>query len=86
MVNNKAFDAGISGLASEGVDARSISERLIAAGTALARAVGHNPETNAHGMQCPKLSRAVPCTCGAGAQQAKALDDWQHLMVELKDA
>ena len=53
---------------------------LIEAGTALARSIGHNP-----GARCPKMSPAIPCTCGAGAQQAKALDDWQHLVADIKE-
>ena len=58
-------------------------EEIVAAGTALARSIGHNPEVGPTHGQCPKLSRMIPCTCGAGAQQAKALDDWQHLMADL---
>jgi hypothetical protein len=50
-----------------------VIDEIVAAGTALARSIGH--------MQgCPKISAHIPCTCGCGAQQAKALDDWQHLM------
>ena len=48
---------------------------LVEAGTALARSLGHHPT-------CPKASRAIPCVCVAGTEQAKALDDWQHLMNE----
>ena len=67
--------------------ATPIEIELIKAGTALARSVGHDPQNNGgpvHG--CPKMSRAVPCTCGAAEQQAKALDDWQHLMVDIEAA
>ena len=48
--------------------------KLINAGNALARSLGHRIN-----QACPKRSPAVPCTCGAGAQQAQALDDWAHL-------
>lgn len=48
---------------------------LIKAGAALARSIGHDPA-----FRCPKSSPAVPCTCGAAQQQAKALDDWQQLV------
>lgn len=51
---------------------------LIELGNALARSIGHRM-----GSHCPKISPAVPCTCGAGADQAKALGDWQHLMADL---
>ena len=50
---------------------------LVEAGTALARSLGHHPT-------CPKASRTIPCVCVAGTEQAKALDDWQHLMERLK--
>jgi hypothetical protein len=52
-------------------------EQLIAAGTALARAIGHK-------QGCPKVSPMVPCVCGCAGQQAKALDDWQHLMADIQ--
>jgi hypothetical protein len=49
-------------------------EDFIAAGTALARSIGHK-------NTCIKHSSVFPsCNCGSGAEQAKALDDWQHLM------
>lgn len=48
--------------------------KLVAAGNALARSLGHKPE-----YRCPKVSPAVPCNCGAAQEQAKALDDWQKL-------
>jgi len=67
--------------------ATSIEIELIKAGTALARSIGHDPHNNGgpvHG--CPKASPMIPCTCGAGQQQAKALDDWQHLMVDIEEA
>ena len=51
-------------------------EQLIAAGTALARAIGHK-------QGCPKVSPMIPCVCGCAGQQAKALDDWQHLMADI---
>jgi hypothetical protein len=59
----------------------SREEKLIELGTALARSIGHDPK-----YRCPKISPAVPCTCGAGVQQAKALDDWQHFMQEVKES
>jgi hypothetical protein len=46
---------------------------LVAAGNALARAMGHNP-------QCKKAISPTKCDCGAGAQQAKALDEWLRLV------
>lgn len=52
-------------------------ELIIRTGEALARSIGHN-------HRCPKVSPAVPCTCGEGAKQAKALDDWMHLVEEIK--
>lgn len=57
-------------------------QKAILLGNKLARAIGHSPEVGASG-QCPKLSRAVPCTCGAGMQQAMALDDWTHFVSEM---
>ena len=56
-------------------------EDLIRIGNALARSIGHNPEGRIH---CPKLSPAVPCTCGASAEQAKALDEWIRLVNEIE--
>jgi hypothetical protein len=52
-------------------------EEIVAAGTALVRSIGHQ-------NTCPKASQMIPCTCGAGKQQAKALDDWQHLMADVQ--
>lgn len=49
--------------------------KLLEVGTALARSIGHKISRG-----CPKLSPAVPCTCGAAQEQAKALDDWEHLI------
>ena len=51
-------------------------KKLIDAGNALARSLGHN-------MHCPKASHAVPCVCCAGSQQAPALIDWERLMDEI---
>jgi hypothetical protein len=48
-------------------------ETLIRAGNDLARALGHK-------LGCPKVSPAVPCTCGEGAKQAQALDAWKKLV------
>lgn len=55
-------------------------DRILAAGDALARSIGHIPG-------CPKVSPAVPCTCGAKSQQGwlqsrkqiseKSLDIWK---------
>lgn len=56
-------------------------EKLIEVGTALARAIGHRI-----GRGCPKLSPAVPCTCGAAAEQAQALSDWEHLIEQIKES
>ena len=63
------------------VDVIALREQLqeaIAAGNALARSLGHQP-------QCPKVSRQLPCVCNAGMQQAQALDDWQHLVEEIRN-
>jgi hypothetical protein len=54
-------------------------EDIVAAGTALAHSIGHM-------TGCPKISPAIPCTCGCGSEQAKALDDWQHLTRASKEA
>jgi hypothetical protein len=53
------------------------SEKLLAAGEALARSIGHT-------LGCPKLSPALPCICESKKQQAKALDDWFHLVAEVR--
>lgn len=50
--------------------------QLVLAGNKLARSIGHY-------MGCPKISPALPCTCGEGAKQAQALDDWDHLVEKL---
>lgn len=55
--------------------------KLIALGNALARSIGHDPT-----FRCPKVSPAVPCTCGAGFQQAMALDEWIRAAKQLKEA
>lgn len=52
-------------------------QKLIDAGIALARSLGHN-------MHCPKVSHAIPCNCGAGGQQAQALLEWERLMDEAR--
>ena len=54
-------------------------EKLIQLGTALARATGHRM-----GHSCPKISPAVPCTCGAAHEQAQALADWDRFIAEVK--
>lgn len=56
-------------------------ELLIAVGTQLARSIGHRL-----GYSCPKISPAVPCTCGAARQQAQALADWDKLMDHIKNS
>ena len=56
-------------------------EKLIEVGTALARAIGHRMVRG-----CPKLSPAIPCTCGAAAEQAQALSDWDRLMDTIKES
>ena len=56
-------------------------EKLIEVGNALARSIGHRM-----GHNCPKISPAVPCTCGAGRQQAQALSDWDHLIEQIKES
>lgn len=55
--------------------------KLIEVGTSLARSIGHRM-----GVNCPKLSPAVPCTCGAARQQVQALSDWDHLTEQLKNS
>lgn len=52
-----------------------VEERLIEVGNRLARSIGHRLSSH-----CPKISPAVPCTCGSSALQAEALSDWEHLM------
>ena len=49
-------------------------EILISVGNALVRAMG------------PKVSSAVPCTCGAGVEQAQALSDWYNLTQAIKES
>jgi len=56
---------------------------LIAAGNALARSLGHLPQDHNRPL-CPKISPAVPCTCGEGVKQAQALSDWEHLTMKIK--
>ena len=53
-----------------------VEDRLIAAGNALVRSLGH-------GSSCPKRSPAVPCLCAAGSAQAKALSDWCDLIEQI---
>jgi hypothetical protein len=59
--------------------------KLIALGNALARSIGH-ASVNGNPLHCPKTSRAVPCTCGAGFQQAMALDEWLRAAKQLKQS
>jgi hypothetical protein len=58
-----------------------LEEKMIEVGNALARSIGHRL-----GSSCPKVSPAVPCTCGAGIQQAQALSDWAHLVQSIKES
>ena len=57
----------------------TIEQKLLEVGNALARSIGHRM-----GRGCPKISPAVPCTCGAKDQQAQALDAWDKLAQEVK--
>ena len=57
-----------------------LEEKLIKVGNALARSIGHVPG------HCPKISPMVPCTCGAGTQQAQSLSDWDELVEDTKKA
>ena len=59
----------------------ALEEKLIDVGTALARSIGHRM-----GRGCPKLSPAIPCTCGASSAQAQALSDWEHLTDQIKES
>jgi hypothetical protein len=59
----------------------ALEEKLIEVGTALARSIGHRS-----GRNCPKISPAVPCTCGAAQEQGQALSDWEHLMDQIKES
>lgn len=54
-----------------------LEKKLISVGNDLARSIGHKLSSH-----CPKISPAVPCTCGAGLQQAQALADWDRLVRE----
>jgi hypothetical protein len=56
-------------------------EKLIEVGNALARATGHRMSA-----RCPKASPAVPCTCGAAAEQAQALLEWGRLVQQIKES
>jgi hypothetical protein len=58
----------------------TVEAKLIELGNALARSLGHKP-VGGSAYTCPKISSTVPCTCGAGREQAKALDDWQHFLL-----
>ena len=55
-------------------------EKLLEVGNALARSLGHKLG------RCPKASPAVPCTCGAGSQQTQALQDWEHLVDQIRES
>jgi len=56
-----------------------IEEKLIETGEALARSMGHRPG-------CPKVAPSIPCSCGAGMEQAPALVDWNRLMQLIKES
>lgn len=58
-----------------------LEEKLIELGNTLARSIGHRL-----GMNCPKISSAVPCTCGAAREQAQALAEWDHLIQQIKES
>jgi hypothetical protein len=91
--NGKKVDYGLSHRDAGGGDHSSLvhhlevpqmtntEEKLLELGNNLARALGHRLA-----YPCPKVSPAVPCTCGAGAQQAKALEDWAHLLDQIKES
>ncbi len=53
-------------------------EKLIEVGNTLALSIGHKPK-------CPRVSMAIPCVCGCAKLQAQALDDWKHLVAEIKE-
>lgn len=53
-----------------------LEKRLVEAGTAMAGSIGHKPG-------CPKVASAIPCICGHGQAQSKALADWLELMREI---
>lgn len=57
-----------------------LEEKLLEVGNALARSIGHR-----FARGCPKVSPAVPCTCGAAAQQVQALVDWDKLVEQIKE-
>lgn len=54
-------------------------EKVIAAGDALARSIGHAPG-------CPKTAQSIPCTCHSKVEQALALDQWLNLKKFLTNA
>lgn len=59
----------------------ALEERLLELGNNLARSIGHQLAP-----RCPKISPAVPCTCGGAQQQAQALSDWDHLMQQVRES
>ena len=58
-----------------------VEEKLIEVGNVMARSIGHR--LSAH---CPKVSPAVPCTCGEAVKQSHALSDWDHLVESIKES
>lgn len=56
-----------------------LEEKLVKAGDAVARSLGHL-------QTCPKHHPSIPCQCLARFQQSQALSDWEHLMDQIKGA
>ena len=54
-------------------------EKLIDLGSELVRVLGHK-------TGCPKIASSVPCICGAGQEQARAINDWIHLLQQIKES
>jgi len=53
--------------------------KLIEVGGNLVRVLGHK-------MGCPKIAASVPCLCGAGREQSQAINDWLHLIDQIKES
>ena len=69
----------IAGIIFGGFVVTLTEEKLIEVGNAMARSLGHK-------AGCPKISPAVPCTCGEGLKQAQAISDWDHLVDSIKES
>jgi hypothetical protein len=54
-------------------------ETLIVVGSELVRVLGHK-------MGCPKIAPSIPCSCGAGREQSQAINNWVHLIQQIKGA